>query len=328
MSECLDKFSRTKNIDNKYLDQLEKIPFKNSIEISHIINHELIPEWKERRGYIELIQSKKIKKGKECILYIHGGSFIHDSPVTYRTVTFKLAHETKLPVFAPDYTQAPIKQFPTQINEIINIAQFLKQFYKKIYLLGDSAGGTIALSCLLVSNIFTAGILYSPWINLHSNSSSYYSRAWCAALKTGDPIFTEKPEKEIRESIDTALLYLGPKKNLNNPIANPIMATPKMLKSLPPLLFFIGDAEVLRNDTLVFASNAQKVNNNIFVRLYDNMWHDWLMYSQGCGTHTKIAKALEVYSISNYFLHGKFEKKQYKFNEKSNIESVNIKFVL
>ena len=49
---------------------------------------------------------------------------------------------------------------------------------------------------------------------------------------------------------------------------------------MPPLLLIVGDEEVIRNDSLSFSSRGQEVNDNIYLSLYDTMWHDWPLYYQ------------------------------------------------
>ena len=276
------------------LNNVNRLPFKSKIKRETIAPGLFIPKWRDERGYT-LKYSKGNTKSSVCILFVHGGGFTEDQPRSgsYDSFGYMLTNQTNYDTYIPDYTLAPDKQFPTQIIELLQIAQLLKEKYSRIILGGDSAGGTIALQMLFAKpELFYSGFVISAWIDLDCNNKSYYTRAWNEKTKSGDPIFKENPKKEIKDSRKEALKYLGKQSLFNDPIGNPIKATNTMLKKLPPCLFLIGDSEIIRDGTLKLAARAQQVNNNIFVCLYDNMWHDWPLYSQ------KSSKKYGVHAIN------------------------------
>ena len=84
-------------------------------------------------------------------------------------------------------------------------------------------------------------------------------------MKTGDPIFKLSPRKNSEYFIKDARTYLNDVNLFNNKIANPYYATSSVLSKIPPLLILVGDNETIRNDSIDFASRAQKVNNNILI---------------------------------------------------------------
>ena len=265
-------------------DSLKDIPFKNKIYKNTISPGQWIEKWRNDRGYVLEFSKYKVKKSNTCILFIHGGGFDKNQPrdKDYQTLGYYLSYYTEFDTFLPDYTLAPDKKFPDQILEVISIANKLSDIYENIIIGGDSAGGTIAIqAAILQPKLFYSGFLLSPWIDLDGKyTPSYYSRSWNPELKTGDPIFKLDPKENIKSSKKEALNYLGVSKLFENPLANPVLATPGMLKDLPPFLFFIGDEEVIRDGILKIVGNAQTVNNNIFCYLYVGKWHDWLLYYQ------------------------------------------------
>ena len=269
-------------------------------------NEKIIPIWKKNRGYI--LSLNNIKKNREkCIIFVHGGSFVSYEPVSkpYYEFSYLLSVNTELDVFVPDYTLVPHKTYPTQINEIIKLTNHLKEIYKDVILIGDSSGGTLALSCLLKKpKLYFSGILVSPWIDLESSTNSYYTRAFCKSRKTGDPVFRGTPKKNIKKYKENALLYLGSKKYINNQIANPYKSNNSLLKNLPPTLIIVGDNETIRNDSLDFVSKAQLVNKKIYISLYDRMYHDWILdlYKKSkIEIKDNIKQGLiEIYNFINY----------------------------
>jgi len=313
------------------LDTVEDLPFINKIKREYIRPNSIFPSWKEGRGYIlkfSLINdSNKSAYTDKCILYVHGGGFFHDNPKTnsYQSIAYILCFLTGYDIYVPDYAIVPYSSYPTQVNEVLSLTDSLKPKYKGIIMGSDSAGCTIAMSSILKKpKLYHSAFFISAWLNLYSNSESYYTRAHCDALNTGDRIYKDKPKKLIRDSREIAVKYLGSEKLLKNEIANPYLASKKLLGSIPPILMMVGDNEVLRNDTLDFAARCQQVNNNVFVNLYDNVWHDWPLYSQ----NDESKKGISAYQIIQNFCLGKIIKKKFVFENLSQLLQVSCNIVL
>ena len=264
------------------LNNVQRLPFKSKVDRTVVPPGEWVPKWRHDRGYV-LKYSKSSAPSSTCILFAHGGGFTKDQPrsPSYDSFGYILSYRTGYDTYIPDYTLAPDKQYPSQIHELLEIARRLSKDYRRVIIGGDSAGGTMAIQmCLIEPQLFYSAFVVSAWIDLECNGPSYYSRAWNEKVKAGDPVFKDPPKKEIKDSREEALLYLGKKSLFKDPVANPIHATQDMLRHLPPFLFLIGDSEIIRDGTLELAARAQEVNPNIFAFLYEGMWHDWVLYSQ------------------------------------------------
>jgi acetyl esterase/lipase len=317
------------NVKNLHTqEQIKRVDFPTkNIDKTIIHNTEIIPEWRENRGYILKFSNKKYQDNNKCILYVHGGGFTANQPKdnTYITLCAILVHLTKCDVYCPDYTLAPDASYPTQPNQIINLAKKLKGTYSKIILGSDSAGGCIAMTCLLSNSIlFYSSFFISPYLNLKNDSESYKTRAWCEKTRTGDPIFYQSSKEVKKYSDKLALEYLKYKKYLNDPIANPFLATKTMIKKLPPLLIICGDNEILRNDSVEFCSKAQEVNDNVHFSLYDGMWHDWPLYYQ---TASKNLGEQSYYQIAG-FCDGIRRGKTFKYKYQKSMRDVKCNIFL
>ena len=86
----------------------------------------------------------------------------------------------------------------------------------------------------------------------------------------------------------------------------------------------VGDNEVLRNDTLDFGARAQQVNNNIYIELYDDVWHDWPLYSQSEGGN----KSVSAYEIIKNFCMGKIINKKLEFKNYSGLLQVQCNIII
>lgn len=261
------------------------------------------------RGYVNIVRPTKSSSSSMCCIYVHGGGFVESSPDTsYRPFTMKLAKLMRMPLYVPDYSLAPEAKYPTQVNQVLGLAQRLSKTYKRITLMGDSAGGTIALTAALIDpKLFVRCIFLSPWVNLQSLTANYAPRASPSPSVVGcsDPVFVGTAEQVSRHSINGALEYLGKTSLLKSAPANPARASSRMMRALPPSLFLVGDRETLRAEVLAFVGRAQLVNPHITVQLYDGMWHDWAMYANGCGGRP-VSLAVEAQrSIAQYARTGK-----------------------
>ena len=64
----------------------------------------------------------------------------------------------------------------------------------------------------------------------------------------------------LKEDLDAAALaYCVKKSELKNPLVSPLFCDPS---GLPPLMIQVGGAEVLRDDSIIFAEKVTKNNQN------------------------------------------------------------------
>ena len=123
---------------------------------------------------------------------------------------------------------------------------------------------------------------YSTIFNANSSSgkSSDYR---------GDILFKSPPAMNMAEFRNVALQYVGGQRDLLvDPIASPFHAGASILAMVPPLYFLVGSEETLLGDSVILAQKAAAYGASIVVDVYDNMWHDFPMYSEGCGSGSKL----------------------------------------
>lgn len=134
------------------------------------------------------------KEADVVIFYLHGGGYALGHPVSDAPNLLSIAESlTKegltTAVFAPRYTLTPEGRLPQQIGEVISAYKWLVQdlgvLPSRIALIGESAGGHLALSFLLELHLKTAhsrpsagrlakpagAFLISPWCDLHNSNS-------------------------------------------------------------------------------------------------------------------------------------------------------------
>ncbi|KAF7714461.1 Lipase/esterase family protein [Penicillium ucsense] len=135
-------------------------------------SEELKGEWIEMRNhYTE--REKANERCKKIMLYIHGGAYFFGSIDTHRYMLQRHARKLKGRVFAPDYRLAPQFPFPCALQDCLAAYLWLLESYssKEIILAGDSAGGGMSLSLLVIMRdqgipLPAGAILISPWVDL------------------------------------------------------------------------------------------------------------------------------------------------------------------
>jgi monoterpene epsilon-lactone hydrolase len=204
------------------------------------------------------------------ILYIHGGSWISGSPAGYRAFLSRVSQAAGAVVLAVDYRLAPEHKFPAALEDCTQAFKWMRKNgpngpvpVGSAFLMGDSAGGNLALATLLKTKdlelpLPEAVVAMSPATDFTGGSHSLESRA------SVDPI--------INPAILPALIpvYLGKDTDPTNPYASPLFGD---YKEMPPLLLQVGDSEVLLDDSTRLAKHASAQGCNVTLEVWDGMPH-------------------------------------------------------
>ena len=242
----------------------------------------VLPEWKTGRGYV-LVYEPSGMAPSAALIFVHGGSFTGLSPEegAYVYMAQKLCKSTGMAIIVPDYPLSPEYTYPAQPNAITQTRRYYDKRYESFLLGSDSAGGAIAWSAMLVNpSAFAKAWFLSPWFNLECDSDSYKSRQYCKSTGEGDRLYKATAREKIEMYSKVAEEYLGDKCRFQDPVANPSLVETRRLAKLPPILILVGDQDSIRDDGLLMIAKMQGAGNECFGTLYDDMWHDWMLYSQ------------------------------------------------
>lgn len=204
------------------------------------------------------------------ILYLHGGSWISGSPAGYRAFLSRVSQAAGAVVLSVDYRLAPEHPFPAGLNDSVTAYGWMaengpggKAPATASFLMGDSAGGNLALAALLrlkdLHLPLPAGVVaLSPATDFTGKSPSLVSRA------AVDPI--------INPAILPALIpiYLGKDTKPTDPYASPLFGD---YRGMPPLLLQVGDREVLLDDATRLARRATGQGCDVTLEIWDGMPH-------------------------------------------------------
>ena len=184
----------------------------------------------------------------------------HDSICRY------LAKSTNCAVISVEYSLAPEATHPVPVNEGLQVLQWLQHSQlegidiSKIFLAGDSAGGTISLGMATDPRLTTSLqglILMYPTLDpgLSTGSMEQYA--------TGH-MLTKAMLKEFWGMYEGDKRYLAP--------------TDAELKTVPPVLLISGGKDVLRDEGLALVERLRALGKDVEYECYDDMLHGFMQH--------------------------------------------------
>ncbi|MFC7587035.1 alpha/beta hydrolase [Nonomuraea antimicrobica] len=185
---------------------------------------------------------------RKAVLYFHGGGYFSCSPLTHRSITWRLSVAAGRPVLALDYRQGPeYRLADAQADALDAYECLLRRGHapEHIVLAGDSAGGHLTLVTLLALRdagrpLPAAAICLSPWADL-TDIPRRVNR-W------QDPMV---PAGRVRWLARRYTLGLDPW----DPLVSPVHGD---FTGLPPLMIVTGSTEVLRDEARRVALRARE----------------------------------------------------------------------
>jgi acetyl esterase/lipase len=204
---------------------------------------------------------------KHTVLFLHGGGYLLCSPHTHRTLTTFFARHLPARVLVPDYRLAPENPFPAGLDDVLACYRWLRAQgtpAREIILVGDSAGGGLALGVLLALRdageaLPAAAALMSPWTDLAATGNSLVTNTFSEVFFYGESVAI------------AARLYLGATPP-TNPLASPLYAD---LPGLPPLVIHASESEGVRDDSVRFAAKARAAGVPVAFKLWPGLPHVW-----------------------------------------------------
>lgn len=209
-------------------------------------------------------------RSNKVLLYFHGGGFIFNFTPHHRDYISRLAKAGQIKAFSLDYSLAPEHPYPVALNEALQAYKWLLQTYQPsdIAIMGDSAGGAMALSILQMIKrdklpIPACAIAIAPPTDATLESFKKYA-------KPNDYIIKDD---NLEFFID---LYFG-KTPHNDPIASPFFGD---YHGLPPLQLHIDKSEMLYGDAVAVVKKAKAAG--VDAELYEekDLWHVWHIFAR------------------------------------------------
>ncbi|HVJ05726.1 MAG TPA: alpha/beta hydrolase [Candidatus Saccharimonadales bacterium] len=202
----------------------------------------------------------------QTILFLHGGGYAFYPRNYYNNLCAMIALSARTRMFALDYRLAPEHRFPAQLADATNAYFWLLETGvnpRELVVIGDSAGGNLALSLLL---------------SLRDSKLPLPALAICLSPATdfegkglGAP-----PSSEIDWITQHMAMkwadWFCPQKQRCDPRVSPLNAD---LQGLPPIYIQAGGAEILLPSIQLFAERAREQKADVILETWPSMNHDF-----------------------------------------------------
>jgi len=210
------------------------------------------------------------------LMYLHGGGYMAGGLYSHSALCSRLARATGCAVLAVDYRLMPEHPFPAQVEDAVKMFKYMldhgpfsKTPARRTFISGDSAGGGLTLAtCMALRDakqpLPTAAIPISAWTDLEGTGASMKTRAKIDPIAGGEGVGP------------LAAMYLNGKKAKDVPLASPFHGD---FKGLPPLLFHVGDAETLLDDSVRCHEKARAAGVKSTLEVWPHMPHVWHLFA-------------------------------------------------
>jgi len=223
------------------------------------------------------------------IVYYHGGGFVIANIEVYSASAKTLADKVGAIVISVGYRLAPEHKFPTAHNDAyaaylwaIKNAASIKGDPKKIALVGESAGGNLAIATAMKARdagtmLPTSIVAVYPIAGADTTTASYTKNANAKPLSRGMMVwFTKKYLNNMAEGKDPRIDLID---------AN--------LKGLPPTTIITDEIDPLQSEGMTLVSKLKAVGVTTDTKNYDGVTHEFF----GMGTVVPEAKDAEMYAV-------------------------------
>ncbi|SFW51943.1 Acetyl esterase/lipase [Sinomicrobium oceani] len=223
---------------------------------------------------IHITKPKGASKDAPVFIFIHGGGWVlGDYPTHRRLVRDLVVHSGAVAVF-PDYTPSPEARYPTAINEIYAVTQWVAENGKeigvngkKLAVAGNSVGGNMSAVTALRAKKENGPdikfqVLLWPVTDADFDTESYQ-------LYAEERFLTRNMMLWFWDH------YLPDKKRRKDLYASPLQADTEELKGLPPALVQTAENDVLRDEGEAYARKLDEAGVPVTLTRYNGMIHDY-----------------------------------------------------
>jgi acetyl esterase len=241
-----------------------------------------IPAWLYRPGGVAADQALPL------LVYFHGGGFVLGDAESYAAQSAYLAERAQCAVLFPEFRLAPEFPFPAAVNDAIAAVRWvlanaasLSADPSRIALMGDSAGGNLAINASLAlrgaANPIDFQCLLYPTVDyrhLLPNGPRYPSE-----IEFGERHWLDRSTREwfFRQ-------YFAQPEDACDPRASPLLVDD--LSRLPPTIVITAECDPLRDMGRAFFERLLAAGNTADYRCIEGMVHNFL-------GHCRISQAAE-----------------------------------
>ena len=205
----------------------------------------------------EAISREGCDTGAPPIVWIHGGGFAFCSPRTHRAAAGTIAAMTGREVWLPDYPLAPEHPYPEALDTLCQIP-----IDSPLDIIGDSAGGNLALAWALRRKNRDRLALLSPWLDLRVNGAS-------SVVNVSEHSAFDR--EDLREYASLYLKGFSP----TDPDCSPLLAPHSAMANLGSIYIESAADELLHADAQMLAQRLQECGARPVTHIEPKAHHGW-----------------------------------------------------
>jgi acetyl esterase len=209
------------------------------------------------------------------ILYVHGLGWVFGGPQTHDRLVRELAVGAQAAVVFPDYDLAPEQQYPTQIEQVYAVADWIamngadeRLDSSRIAVAGDSVGGNMATVTTILAKqrggvTFAGQLLFYPVTDAAFDTGSYeqFAEGYFLAREGMRWFWDQYTTDEAQRAEITA---------------SPLRASLEELSGLPQALVVVAEADVLRDEGEAYAAKLRAAGVPVTAVRYGGIVHDFV----------------------------------------------------
>ena len=218
-----------------------------------------------------------------AIVYSHGGGWVFGDRDVFDRLLRDLAHGAQAAVVFVDYSRSPEARYPTAIEEIYTVANYLSKRGKvlgidpsRLVAAGDSVGGNMAAVLTILAKQrggprIGLQVLFYPVTDADFERESYRS------FGTGHFLTRDAMQWFWNQ-------YLPNEVVRKDPTASPLRATLDQLSGLPPAVIITGEFDILRDEGEAYAHRLIEAGVPVTAVRVHGTIHDFVLLNAIAGT--------------------------------------------
>ncbi|MBV1881691.1 MAG: alpha/beta hydrolase [Pseudomonadales bacterium] len=226
------------------------------------------------------------------LMYVHGGGYMAGGLYSHGALASRLSKATGCCVLMVDYRLTPEHAFPAPVEDATAAFKWMLENgpngaskASKSFISGDSAGGGLTLATMMSLRdsgdaLPTAAIPISAWTDLAHTGETMTTRAEIDPIAGGGAM----------DALVQA--YLQGKAPQDTPLGSPMFGD---FSGLPPILFHVGDAETLLDDSRRCHQKALDAGVKSEIEVWDDMPHVWHLFAPYLPQSTQAIKRIGEY---------------------------------
>lgn len=225
---------------------------------------------------VRIVRPQQVTSDLPVIVYIHGAGWVFGNAHTHDRLIRELAVGSQAAVVFPEYSLAPEAKYPTAIEEIYAVVQWVAQHGREhglkphtLTIAGDSVGGNMTAAVTLLAKersgpSIRQQLLFYPVTDASFDTESYQEFATGYFLsREGMQWFWDQYTTDPNERAQIT--------------ASPLRATTEQLKGLPRALVITGEADVLRDEGEAYANKLREAGVDVTAARFQGIIHDFVM---------------------------------------------------